>query len=224
MTRKKITERLTNFGLRRSFGALCLALATAGILFFAYEQLWTNHVADKAAQSTAQQIKNEWQTPSSQKVPRIGQGFALLYIPALREDVWELPILHGTEPEQLDVGAGHYVNTRLPGAVGNFALAGHRSTHGEPFANFDRLRAGDRVIVQTRDNWFIYELDFDAQVSPDDAWVLDVNPGGMANKVGTDKLITLTTCTPRYGSSGRWIWWGHLVTSASIKDVPRDIQ
>lgn len=217
-------NRLRKIDIRRFVGKLLIAISVAGILFFAYEQLWTNHVADKAAKSTADQIKNEWQMPSDQKVPRIGQGFALMYIPKLRDDVWELPVSHGTDPEQLDVGLGHYLTTGLPGKVGNFAVAGHRSTHGQPFANFDKLRAGDRVIVQTRDNWFTYVLDFDAQVTPDDGWVLDENPGGMANKVGTHKLITLTTCTPRYGSSGRWIWWGHLVASASIKDIPTDLQ
>ena len=220
----KLADRVSSFGLRRTFGALCLSLAATGILFFSYEQLWTNHVADKAAHSTAEQIRNEWNLNSEQNVPRIGQGFALMYIPKLRDDVWGLPVSHGTDPEQLDVGVGHYLSTGLPGAVGNFAVAGHRSTHGQPFANFDRLRTGDRVIVQTRDNWFTYVLDVDARVTPDDSWVLDENPGGIANKVGSRRLITLTTCTPRYGSSGRWIWWGHLETSASIKDIPADLQ
>ena len=220
----KRTLRKTKARWQRIVGWALITAALGGILFFSYEQLWTNHVSHKNAEAYAQGLKNEWQLPSKQTGPRIGQGFALLYIPRLKDDVWELPVLHGTDPEQLDIGAGHYTNTRMPGDAGNFAMAGHRSTHGQPFAHFERLRAGDRVIIATRDNWFTYVLDFDAQVTPDDAWVLEDNPGGIANKVGSDKIITLTTCTPRYGSSGRWIWWGHLVESAPIKDIPADVQ
>ena len=219
-----LKSRELAFDARRAIGWLFIALACAGIVFFAYEQLWTNHTSHKAAQVKSEEIKSDWQQPSTKTAPEIGRGFGLLYIPRIKSSVWELPIMEGTDPEQLDVGAGHYPATQLPGAHGNFAVAGHRSTHGEPFAKFDQLRAGDHVIVQTRDKWFTYQLDFDAQVTPDEGWVLDKNPGGMAATVGTDKLITLTTCTPRYGSSGRWIWWGHLVTSTSIKDVPRDVQ
>ncbi len=219
-----LPNKLYSDSLARTIGKFLLVVAVTGICYFSYEVLWTNHVAHRAATNKSQAIKNDWQHQTTTSAPAIGEGFALLYIPRLKSDVWELPILHGTEPEQLDVGAGHYVNTRLPGESGNFAIAAHRSTHGQPFAHIEQLRAGDRVIVQTRDTWYTYALDVDAQVSPDDAWVLEDNPGGIANKVGSDKIITLTTCTPRYGSSGRWIWWGHLVESAPIKDIPADVQ
>ena len=49
-------------------------------------------------------------------------------------------------------------------------------------------------------------------------------PAGLASTVGTDKLITLTTCTPRYGTTGRWIWWGHLVEELPKEEPPSDVK
>ncbi|MFI2299827.1 sortase domain-bontaining protein [Actinacidiphila glaucinigra] len=36
-----------------------------------------------------------------------------------------------------------------PDKPGDFALAGHRNTHGEPFRRIDRLRPGDTPAVET---------------------------------------------------------------------------
>lgn len=213
-----------NLDVRRTLGWVFISLAIAGSIFFVYEQVWTNHVAHNAARQHAEFIKQDWEKPAAKSTPDFGDGFGLLYIPRLKKSVWGLPISHGTEPAQLDVGVGHYVKTALPDQVGNFALAAHRSTHGEPFAHFEDLRIGDRVYVQLRDKWIAYELDFDAQVTPDEAWVLDKDPAGMSNKVGTDKLLTLTTCTPRYGSSGRWIWWGHQVATSPGNKPPSEVK
>lgn len=45
-----------------------------------------------------------------------------------------LPISEGTGRSVLSTGAaGHYVETAMPRQVGNFALAGHRRTHGNNF-------------------------------------------------------------------------------------------
>ena len=38
---------------------------------------------------------------------------------------------------------------RGPGQVGNFAVAGHRTTYGRPFHDVDQLVDGDRVVVET---------------------------------------------------------------------------
>ena len=57
----------------------------------------------------------------------------------------------------------------MPGEVGNFAVAAHRSTHDEPFANIDDLRVGDKVYVQTREAWYTYTLQKDdSRLSPTD--------------------------------------------------------
>jgi sortase A len=136
-------------------------------------------------------------------------GFALLYIPALKEDVWGLPILEDVTEGSLAMGAGHYSETAMPGEVGNFAIAAHRATYGEPFAFFERLTAGDKVIVQTAEGFYTYQLFADQKIKTEEVWVISEQPAGV---VTTPKaIITLTTCDPRWNSTQRWARWGELI-------------
>ena len=138
-------------------------------------------------------------------------AFALLYVPRLRENVWATPILHGVDDAQLDVGIGHFPTAPLPGELGNFSLAGHRMTHGKPFTDIDKLAEGDEVIVETKDSYFVYTLKVDRIVNPTDVWVLDDQP--VPEISGTNKgIITLVTCTPKWSTKQRWIWWGELTS------------
>jgi len=109
----------------------------------------------------------------------------------------------------------HYKGTALPGQVGNFAVAGHRATHGQPFANLDQLRIGDLIIVETQDAVYTYVVDYDPNrtiVLPTAVWVLEPVPGH-PTVTPTRALITLTTCNPRWNSSHRMIVFGHLVST-----------
>jgi hypothetical protein len=63
----------------------------------------------------------------------------------------------GTSNEQLAKhGLGHYHETQMPGQLGNFAVAGHRSGYGEPLAHVDELQEGDAIVVRTKDYWYVY--------------------------------------------------------------------
>ena len=146
-------------------------------------------------------------------------AFALLYVPKLRANAWGTPILHGVADAQLDVGIGHFPTAPLPGENGNFSLAGHRMTHGKPFTDIDKLVAGDEVIVETRDSYFVYTLKVDRIVNPTDVWVLDDQP--VPEVSGVDKgIITLVTCTPKWSTKQRWIWWGELTSVHPRSDPP----
>lgn len=199
-------------------------MAIYSVAVIGYRLIWTNYVAEQEAKSKTISIREEWNTPNFETTTKPSAGFAFLYIPRLRDSVWELPISQGIDSTQLETGTGHYPKSALPGESGNFAVAGHRSGNGEPFADFDRLQQGDRIVIETKDKWFVYVLDQDIEVKPDEVWVLDPNPAGLASTVGTDKLITLTTCTPRYGTTGRWIWWGHLVEELPKEEPPSDVK
>jgi LPXTG-site transpeptidase (sortase) family protein len=146
-------------------------------------------------------------------------AFALLYVPRMREHAWGTPILHGVADEQLDVGIGHFPSAPLPGENGNFSLAGHRMTHGKPFTDIDKLVAGDEVIVETRDSYYVYTLKVDRIVNPTDVWVLDDQP--VPEVSGANKgIITLVTCTPKWSTKQRWIWWGELTAVHPRNDPP----
>ncbi|WP_128981607.1 class E sortase [Streptomyces roseicoloratus] len=142
-------------------------------------------------------------------------AFAVLRIPRLGLSV---PVAHGVGRRGvLDKGyAGHYPGTAQPGRTGNFALAGHRNTHGEPFRYVNRLRAGDPITVRTRDGTYTYRVDrILPQTSPRDTGVIAPVPRSLHKpSYGYDRpgaYLTLTTCTPEFTSTYRLVVWALLV-------------
>jgi len=199
-----------------------ITFAIFAIMYAGYQTVWSNQVSQKNVAQAKAEVELKWvEAPAAE--PEIHQGFALAYIPRLQNKVWELPVTKGVEPEDLISGFGYYPENALPGEKGNFALAGHRSTYGEPLANIDQLKQDDEVIIQTAENWYVYKLILDEIVEPDATWVLDPNPGGIVNKTGVEEMITLTTCHPRWGSTERWIWWGVLAEVRPIDQVPESV-
>ncbi len=204
-------------------GELLITLGVVLLLFVAYQLWWTNVVADRAAEQQAVALQDSWSRPptgqdagdegdegdGTVRRPTLGDAFALMYIPRLSDKVWGMPVLESVALPDLASGIGHYPETQLPGQKGNFAVAAHRATNGEPFRDIDRLQVGDKVYVEVRDSWFEYTLNRDQIVSPQAGWVLDPVPGE-PGATPVDRLITLTTCNPRWASTTRWIWWGEL--------------
>ncbi len=147
-------------------------------------------------------------------VVREGAAYAVLRIPRLGLAV---PVARGVDRRTvLDKGyAGQYPGTAGPGAEGNFALAGHRNTHGEPFRYINRLRAGDELIVDMRGRRYTYVVGRTlGETTERDTGVIAsvprsvVKPGYGYSEPGA--YITLTTCTPEYSSKYRLVVWGTL--------------
>ncbi|MFC8666991.1 class E sortase [Streptomyces sp. NPDC057199] len=146
--------------------------------------------------------------------PRWTQAYAILSIPRLGLRV---PVAEGiSKGNVLNKGyVGHYPDTAQPGRAGNFALAGHRNTHGEPFRYINRLRRGDRIEVETPAAVYTYVVDRTlAQTSAGDGGVIrEVPRSSVRPSYGyTDPgyYLTLTTCTPEYTSKYRLVVWGKL--------------
>ncbi len=146
--------------------------------------------------------------------PNWDQAYAILSIPRLG---LRAPVAQGvSKPNVLNHGyVGHYPGTAQPGRAGNFALAGHRNTHGEPFRYINRLRRGDTLTVETRSATYTYTVDRSlAQTAPGDGGVIGPVPRSrVVPSAGYDEpgyYITLTTCTPEYTSKYRLVVWGKL--------------
>ena len=88
-----------------------------------------------------------------------------------------MPVVQGVSLPDLSRGVGHYPKTAVPGEIGNFAVAGHRATNGEPFAHLDAVQVGDSLVVETRSEWLTYVVDKVRIVAPSAVWVLDPVPG-----------------------------------------------
>ncbi|MET8404794.1 class E sortase [Streptomyces sp900116325] len=146
--------------------------------------------------------------------PRWDQAYAVIRIPRLGLTA---PVAQGiSKSGVLDKGyVGHYPRTAQPGGAGNFALAGHRNTHGEPFRHIDRLRRGDRITVETREHMYTYVVDKTlAQTAARDSGVIaavprsNLKPASGYSEPGS--YVTLTTCTPEFTSRYRLVVWGKL--------------
>ena len=215
--------------LRGTVQVLGELLITAGIilLLFVGWQLWWTNVESDAKQSAiikefAQELGTEAPSPEPTGTPTppgnpvdygapvvsAAPGHAgtigIIYIPRFGPN-YTRPIVQGTTGDVLDtLGLGHYSNTAMPGAVGNFAVAGHRQTHGAVLDNIHTLVPGDRIYVQTRDGYYVYVFRNNQIVLPSRTDVLEPVPT-QPGVTPTESFLTMTSCNPRFGSQERII-------------------
>lgn len=181
---------------------------------------WTSPASDGTKVAPAQQ----GDPPVQPTDPKYGDLIAQLYVPRFGEG-WARNIVEGTDAAQLARhGLGHYENSQLPGQVGNFAIAGHRSGYGEPLIDVDKLQPGDPIVIRTQDYWYVYTYQRYQVVDPTDVWVVAPNPE-QPGSTPTKRMITLTTCDPPYQvATHRWISWGELKYWAKVADgVPQEL-
>jgi sortase A len=133
----------------------------------------------------------------------VGDPLTRIKIPAL--DVSTV-VVEGTSASALRAGAGHYPNTPLPGEEGNVAIAGHRTTYGKPFADIDRLKVGDEILLETPIGKHTYRVSHKPFVVPNTEWsVISQSPG---------HELTLTSCHPKGSAKQR------IVVKAEKIDTP----
>ncbi|WP_418058213.1 class E sortase [Pimelobacter simplex] len=205
---------------RISFWFGCgLILAGVAILAWVAWQFWgTNWQSHKRQDQVRQAIEKGWGDGQDVIRTDFGNATAILHVSRFGKD-YSIPVLEGASDEVLAAGVGHMEDTEA-GQVGNYVLAGHRVTHGEPFAKFPELRAGDKVVVETREATYTYVLDTggeDLIIPFTQTWVLDpkpVNPrsGGTQPPADAgDSLITLLTCSEIFHTDNRSVVFGHLI-------------
>ena len=202
----------------RVIGEVFITTGVLMLLFVTYQLWWTNVRAHAQANSASNKLEQQWKSDQDDpdRAPGTfspGQGFAIMYIPKL--DV-KAPIAQGvSKTKVLDHGMiGHYdgaLNTAMPwDKSGNFAVAAHRNTHGEPFRYINHLQPGDKVVVETATTYYTYVITNSlASTPPSNVSVLQPIPVGSGfTKPG--RYLTLTTCTPEFTSTNRLIVWGKL--------------
>ncbi|MCP1411648.1 class E sortase [Paenarthrobacter sp. A20] len=197
-------------------------LITAGIvllLFVGWELWWTNVEANakqnEAVQSFAQDLTGpvtpaapanqaDFGPPVVGTAPANGETIGIMYIPRFGAD-YTRPIIEGTGADVLDtLGLGRYGSTSMPGAIGNFAVAGHRQTHGAVLDSIHTLVPGDKIYVQTADGFYTYVFRNNQIVLPNRTDVLMPVPT-QPGIVPKERILTMTSCNPRFGSQERII-------------------
>lgn len=203
-------------------GELLLTAGLILLLFVAWELWWTNVEADakqsQAVQGFAKSFAGpvapvapanpaappDYGKPVVAEAPEHGGMIGIMYIPRFGPD-YSRPIIEGTGSDILDtLGLGHYGTTSMPGAPGNFAVAGHRQTHGAVLDNIHLLVPGDKIYVQTKDGYYTYVFRNNQIVLPSRTDVLlpvPTQPGATP----TESYLTMTSCNPRFGAEERII-------------------
>jgi sortase A len=208
--------------IRTFFRGLCQFAITVGavmLLYVAYEIWITDLFSDRAQEQVADDLREEWSTPSPDTEPDFGEAFAFVHIPRFGAD-WERAVVEGTDPNELEDGPGHYVGSAMPGEVGNFAMAGHRVGRGSPFIALDVLQPGDPVVVETADAWHVYRVTTTTVVDPSESSVVAPTPGGPMNGEATGAVLTMTTCHPKFSTKQRLVVHGELESSLSKTESP----
>lgn len=195
------------------FGTNAATIAATAAEKSALRQQWSLAPAASASASGSASAV----APSARAKPTKAavNAIALIRIPRFGSD-WEWPIVPGVDDEALAQGVGWFTQTARPGQIGNFALSGHRITHGAPFANLLKIKAGDKIIIETKQAIFTYVMDTSPAsttvLDQTGGWVLDPVPG-KPEETPTEAKITLVTCSELFHTDNRSVGWGHLVSA-----------
>lgn len=214
-------------------GVIGELLLTAGtvVLLFVLWFYWLNDITSGWSQSQAgRELSSSWDSEDSTPerfgysygapgerpepleppvvpTPSQGEVFAVLYVPRFGPD-FSRPIAAGVDLVTIlnneRIGIGHYPESSDLGELGNFAIAGHRTSFGAPFGDIDQLEEGDRLYVETEEGWHIYQHTRSEIVAPTAVDVLLPMPrvfGAEPEK----RVLTLTSCHPKFSDELRYI-------------------
>ena len=132
---------------------------------------------------------------TEQNLPAFNEGDAIARLEMPRINV-DWIVVAGVEKGDLKKGPGHYPETPMPGQLGNSAVAGHRTTYGQPFYSIEQMQPGDEIIMTTPAGRFVYIVTGQQIVSPNDYQVITTTDPTMAT-------LTLTSCHPRWTTRER---------------------
>ncbi|WP_042222416.1 class D sortase [Oceanobacillus manasiensis] len=172
---------------------LSLLLIVAGIVLLGFGGYQWFHTAQAQKNSLAEahtMLDKEGKVLEKEEVaetaksffPEMGETTGILEIPRLNA---ELPIVEGTDEDELAKGVGHYKGTAYPGQNDQIVLSGHRDT---VFRSMGELELGDHLTVKVPYGEFTYEIV--------DTKVVDADDRTIISPTTPDEVLTLTTCYP----------------------------
>ncbi|MFI5959555.1 class E sortase [Cryptosporangium sp. NPDC051539] len=214
----------------RTFGELLITVGLVVLLFAGYEVYGKAYQVNADQDRLNSQLDQQWAaqappaetgTPSKAAAvdPLPGEGVARLYIPKLGKK-WV--VVQGVTQADIKLAPGHYPDSEMPGQVGNFAVAGHRMP--SIFWDLDKLQAGDTIVVETQTDWFVYAVTKNFITKPTNVSVVSANPQEPGQKP-TEKLLTLTTCNPKWDNYERMIVWAEQTkTQPHSAGTPAEVQ
>lgn len=213
------------------FGELLITAGVLVLLFIAWQNVFNSWYLNGKQDSSAAQLGQQWLEQSQGSSPSASSGdgtqtaagpgaaipveksapaylgaVGVIYVPRFGTD-WKRTIRQGTDTPVLNstsAGVGHYENTAMPGAVGNFAVAAHDTGFGNTFLHVQNLRVGDKIYIQTQDGFYTYVFRNYVYAQPTAVQALLPVPMKAGQKA-SDRILTMTTCNPPYHSVERLV-------------------
>ncbi|MBQ1018759.1 class E sortase [Micromonospora sp. D93] len=209
LTRPSIGSRLRT-GVRVT-GEVLITFGLVVLLFAGYEVWGKSAIVDAHQNDLTNELAQAWGPtdnptvapsvgPSVKPSPPVrGKPLAGLYIPKLDKN-WV--VVEGVTQQDIRFAPGHYPTSALPGQVGNFSVAGHRNR--ATFWRLDELDEGDPIVVESKTDWYVYRVSQTRIVKPTQVEVVAPVPGE-PDKKATKRMLTLTTCNPKFDNYQRLI-------------------
>ncbi|WP_099361298.1 class D sortase [Fredinandcohnia onubensis] len=186
--------------------ALLLIIGGVSLTGYSIFQIWDSNQAQKEALVQAEELISalpvEEEAEKEVVIPTFekGETMGVLEVPKLGE---KMPIIEGTDEDELAKGVGHYLGTALPTQNDQIVLSGHRDT---TFRRFDELAIGDTFVVKMPYGDFTYEIV--------DTKIVDADDRTIIKSTAPNEELIVTTCFP-FGYIGnaphRFIFYGKMV-------------
>ncbi|MGH3309763.1 MAG: class E sortase [Streptomyces sp.] len=203
-------------------GGIGELLITAGVvlaLFVAYSLWWTNVLAERDSRQAGDKVRENWLHDRTPGALDTKDGVGFLHVPSMSDS--DILVMKGTNAKELNKGAAGYYTKPVKSGMpqdqsGNFSLAAHRDGHGAKFHDIDKIEKGDSIVFETKNTWFVYKVfKLLPSTSKYNVDVLKPVPEGSGKK-RDGRYITLTTCTPVFTSTYRYVVWGELERTQDV--------
>ncbi|NMD72268.1 class D sortase [Bacillus sp. DNRA2] len=163
---------------------LSILLIIVGLIIIGYSafQIFKTKTVQTNSLEKAHEILKKPKVDIEDFSPFMGDVVGILSIPRIDA---ELPIVEGTDADDLEKGVGHYKGTAWPMGNDQIVLSGHRDT---VFRRMGELEIGDELIVKVPYGEFSYKIEGTKVVDADDLTVI--------KPTAPNEVLTVTTCYP----------------------------
>ncbi|MCD0443473.1 class E sortase [Glycomyces sp. A-F 0318] len=207
-------------GTVRGLGEALITLGAVVLLYAGYEVFGVSGEINNEQETLSGDLDTIWSGEVADEgvdgapVPELGDAFARMWAPDIRAESWTL--VEGTEPADIEYAPGRYLDGAYPGDQGNFTLAGHNVP--AIFQKIRDLEPGDKVVIETKENFYVYEVQEHEVVNETQVDITAPVPGEPGTEPGDeDYWLTLFTCHPLWDNYERYVVYSQLVDT-----VPRD--
>jgi sortase A len=200
----------------RTLAVLMGAAAAAIFLWIGVTLVWGDPITGRAAARAQSQLRTEltrtdrtWTQGTTLRADVAkfrrgldeGEAVGRIVIPRIGLDS---VVVEGTASSDLARGPGRYRITSLPGSGGTVAIAGHRTTYGQPFRHIDELRTGDTVELELPYGTFRYRVYGKRIVDNNDWSIIRRKPF---------EQVVLSACHPLYSAAQRIVVFARLASA-----------